>query len=275
MKIRESYRNRLQELSGIPIKPKDILMISEDGELNEIEIQDIEIPKKFLQDELNPALWKNGELDKEVRKQLLIIANEFIKELAISTEPQDIKIVGSNANYNYSESQGSDIDLHIFYSNEMSENENFAMEYLNAKVQLWRQNHTDITIKGCPVEIYVNLKDDSYIGGVYSLLKGKWETFPSKEKVIIDVHSLKIKIQSVAESIEELEQMKGHKTPKQIYEIATKLIDRIKKMRKCGLSKQGEFSIENLAFKYLRNTGYIKRLISIKTAAFNQKLSLD
>lgn len=46
-------------------------------------------------------------------------------------------------------------------------------------------------------------------------------------------------------------------------------------MRKSGLEKGGEFSIENLAFKYLRNHGYIGKVMKIKRNATDKKLSLE
>ena len=46
-------------------------------------------------------------------------------------------------------------------------------------------------------------------------------------------------------------------------------------MRKSGLEKGGEFSIENLTFKYLRNNGYIGKLMKIKRDTMDKKLSLE
>lgn len=45
-------------------------------------------------------------------------------------------------------------------------------------------------------------------------------------------------------------------------------------MRQDGLDKNGEFSIENLAFKYLRNEGYLERLFGETRIAFDSALSL-
>ena len=45
-------------------------------------------------------------------------------------------------------------------------------------------------------------------------------------------------------------------------------------MRKSGLEKGGEFSIENLSFKYLRNNNYIERLHNIIQKTFDSNLSL-
>ena len=62
--------------------------------------------------ELNPKLWKNDQLDPLVKKQLLVIAEDFVEELGIDDlDVVDITISGSNAAYTYTDH--SDLDLHI------------------------------------------------------------------------------------------------------------------------------------------------------------------
>jgi predicted nucleotidyltransferase len=272
MLLSETYRKRLLKLSGIPIVEP---VISESVDLNELGMDDIDIPKEYVHDELSPAIWHGGELDTEVREKLLNIAMEFYDELEIDAEVKEIKMPGSMANYNWTEH--SDIDVHLFFDlKDISEDENFALEYLEAKIELWRDKHKDIKIKGYPVEVYAqDVRDDYYIGGVYNLLRGKWEIKPTKEKVTIDTHSLKVKIKSIADKIEKLEKIQAYKKPEFVYAISTKLKDRIKKMRQAGLDDKGEFSLENLAFKYLRNSGYLMRLIELRNNSYNKKLSLD
>ena len=46
-------------------------------------------------------------------------------------------------------------------------------------------------------------------------------------------------------------------------------------MRQAGLDANGEFSTENLAFKILRNKGYMDKLYKSRTQKFDQELSLD
>ena len=45
-------------------------------------------------------------------------------------------------------------------------------------------------------------------------------------------------------------------------------------MRQCGLERGGELSVENLAFKYLRNNGYLERLFDLVRRAYDSSLSL-
>ncbi len=46
-------------------------------------------------------------------------------------------------------------------------------------------------------------------------------------------------------------------------------------MRLVGIAKDGEFSLENLAFKVLRNSGYMKKLYDFDTQSGDKELSLD
>ena len=74
-------------------------------------------------DDLNPKLWSNNKLRPEVKKQLKIIAEDFLEELGISgLDVIDITVSGSNAAYTYT--PHSDLDLHILVDmKELSNNE--------------------------------------------------------------------------------------------------------------------------------------------------------
>ena len=58
-------------------------------------------------------------------------------------------------------------------------------------------------------------------------------------------------------------------------EQAEKLIDKIKQMRKAGLAKNGEFSVENLVFKRLRDNRVIEELMKTKKEGIDKELSLE
>jgi hypothetical protein len=53
-----------------------------------------------------------------------------------------------------------------------------------------------------------------------------------------------------------------------------KLKKKFKTMRSAGLKKSGEFSVENLVFKELRNLGYLDKMNSYITSKQDEKLSL-
>ena len=51
--------------------------------------------------------------------------------------------------------------------------------------------------------------------------------------------------------------------------------NKLKKYRSCGLEKKGEYSYENLTFKFLRRNGYIQRLFDLKNKITDDTLSLE
>ena len=57
--------------------------------------------------------------------------------------------------------------------------------------------------------------------------------------------------------------------------LVKKYKEKLRKYRTCGLSKEGEFSYENLVFKFLRRSGYIKKLEDFKNKITDKKLSLE
>ena len=59
------------------------------------------------------------------------------------------------------------------------------------------------------------------------------------------------------------------------FEMAERLKEKIKRMRRAGLERSGIYSPENLAFKMLRRSGDIEQLFSIYTQAYDQMYSLD
>ena len=50
--------------------------------------------------------------------------------------------------------------------------------------------------------------------------------------------------------------------------------DKIKKFRTSGLEKGGEYSYENLVFKFLRRNGYIQKLFDNKNELIDKSLSI-
>ena len=53
-----------------------------------------------------------------------------------------------------------------------------------------------------------------------------------------------------------------------------KLKDKLKNYRTTGLEKKGEFSYENLVFKFLRRNGYIEKLFDFYNKLQDKNLSL-
>lgn len=236
--------------------------------------EEIIIPKKFIQNELNPSLWiKKGNdyiLKEQVHNKLIEIADKFYEYLEVDAEYEDIYFVGSMASFNWTSQ--SDIDLHLLFDyKKINKNKSLVEKYFDIKKKYWNDNH-DIKIYGYDVELGCQeLGAPFHSKAVYSVKDKKWKDLPDKEKFSIDKNSLKNKIVSVVNKIEDLLK---NKNLDQIVTDSKKLKEKIKKMRKSGLEKAGEFSIENLAFKYLRNHGFIKKLMDLRKNAVDKKLSL-
>ena len=241
--------------------------------IQELDTEDVSIPSSYIKDSLNPKIWGGDKLNPAIREHLLKIADEYIKYLDIDIQPEKILFLGSMANYNWNES--SDLDLHIVYDfNKVSDDVNFVKDFFDTKGSKWKDSHK-ITLKGYDVEVYVQEKEEKNKSiGVYDLQNDIWVSQPKRENVIIDKELIKKKAASIATKIEEIEKLSDTDWNK-IYKKSKKLKDKIKKMRQSGLDKAGEFSAENLAFKYLRNNGYLERLGNITSKAFDKNLSMD
>ena len=239
--------------------------------IEEINPQDIKVDKKVLKKGLNPKIWdQGGVLKPEVRTGLLKIAKEFYGDLKIDAKPKDILFLGSMANYNWN--KNSDLDLHLMFDfSEINENEKLLEEYFLSKKALWALKH-NITIHGFPVEVYVqNINETNKSIGVYSLQKNMWVKKPHKENVQIDVDLIQSKAADLINQIDSLDNIKDQ-TKK--YELADKIKDKIKRFRQSGLDTDGEFSTENLAFKTLRNNGYLEKLADLKIQSIDNMLTI-
>jgi len=247
---------------------------SNDSEdLNEITPEEISIPKELIHQELNPKLWDvDNNLKPEIREKIIQIVKEFYKFLEIDIPIKKIQLVGSNANYNWSSK--SDVDIHLFFDfDDLGKNHEFVENFFLAKKSLWNLSH-NIKLKGFPVELYCNsIKDNVHSAGVYDLWNNKWASEPSIEHFSIDKNALQVKTAGIINAIESLED-NNKLSSEEKHDQSLKLRERIKKMRQSGLENGGEFSIENLSFKYLRNNNYIEKLHTIIQKSLDTKLSL-
>jgi hypothetical protein len=236
-----------------------------------IKPEEIDMSTVKTNDELNPILWDGEELKPDIRAKLLKIASEFIKYCKIEDKKfQDILLVGSNANYNYT--QFSDVDLHILMDfNEIDADPEIVGEYFKAKKELWSLEH-EILIDDHTVECFVQNSSEPFTSmGVFSLMKNEWVRKPIKKFINVDEADVQLKAADIMNKIDILvdEFNKGM----DVTQKAKLVKDKIKKMRQAGLYKEGEFSPENLTFKILRNTGYMDKLNNLKNDSFDRALS--
>lgn len=109
---------------------------------------------------LNPKLWnEDGTLKDEVHDKIIEIANEFIdwlKEDGIKFELKDIRIVGSNCSYNYTED--SDLDVHLIADASTLECPDDLYPLLYSSYRSLFNKNLDINFYEIPVEIYVEVE---------------------------------------------------------------------------------------------------------------------
>ena len=212
---------------------------------------------------LNPKLWHNGELDLEVSTKLQDIAEAFEKFIGIDLPVVDYTITGSNANYTWT--QHSDLDLHLIVKGAVTDAER---ELYNAKKALWAEQHT-ITVRGLPVECYVQgEQEEHHSTGVFSIAKDQWLVEPKKIKPEVDDSAVERKKDSLIHDMETA-------LLSQDLERLRRVKERITEMRKAGLDRAGEWSVENLVFKILRNLGLIDKISEKIRELEDKELSLE
>lgn len=233
----------------------------------------------YIQDELNPEIWNESEdgsytMKDEVRNSLLAIANEFVDFLGIEIFVSDITMTGSLANYNWSEF--SDIDLHIMYDfTEAGEQKELYKELFKLKKTLFNSTH-DIRVKGYEVELYVQDSSEPHFStGVFSVMFDEWINEPTQESVKIDEKKLEEKAEQWMDIIDTVIENVSDDELNQALETIDKVKDKLKKYRSCGLEREGEYSYENLVFKFLRRNNYIQKLFDFTNELVDKRLSLE
>ena len=238
-----------------------------------VEPDNVDVSTIQMHDTLNPLIWESDETIKlEIRKALLLNAKRFIEFCdAENLKYKDIILTGSLANYNYNEN--SDLDVHIILDfNQISENKEFVGDFFKLKKQLWAEQ-LPIQIKGHDVEMYFqDSGEPHHSSGTYSLQKDEWVRKPTKKIINIDTADVQLKSADLMNAIDDLETNNSKENFLKKHEA---LKNKIKKYRQSGLDSGGEFSIENLVFKILRNSGYLEKMVEMKNDYLTQELSLN
>lgn len=248
--------------------------------------EDVDLSSFNIKKNLNPKFWKNGVLDSRIRMKLLDIADDFIEFLGVDwAKPEDITMTGSLANFNWDENY-SDIDLHIIMDySDVDERTEFVSNYFYSQKKLWNEEHSDITIMGFPVEVFVqdvNERHDS--SGVYSLEKNKWLIEPEREKLAsskVNKAFIKDKVSEYMNKIDKLEYLLNKSKDdeyrlRRVMEKSDNLFDKIKGERKIGFERSGgkEINNYNIVFKALKRNGYLEKLVNVKSMAYDKLNSL-
>lgn len=209
---------------------------------------------------LNIKFWEEYEdisfLRPEVRDKLLQIGYRWADFAKIPPEAiKDIILVGGNANYNYT--RFSDLDLHLVVDKtQIADCPELLDDYLRDKKKLWALVH-DIKIYSHPVELYAQDENDPLPAnqGVYSVMDNEWVMEPRRAEVNLSDPLLLRKVRAMVEKIDDLIENEADDP-----DVLRKLQKKIRNMRASAIQQGGEFALENLVFKELRNRGYLDKL---------------
>ncbi|MDB4430203.1 hypothetical protein N9273_00110 [bacterium] len=231
---------------------------------------------RFYNDTLHPDFWSDSkEFDSEIREKLLTIAMDVAEEAGVEKLVEDVQLTGSLSNYNYTEF--SDLDVHILLDfDKINNDEELVKKALDGKRFIWNQRH-DIIINDHEVEIYFQDIDEPHkASGLYSILKDEWITEPEHNEPSVDVRDVELKADKIKSEISDLDmamQTASYDDLESMRDEAQAIRSKITKMRRDSLDLDGEFGIGNLAFKELRNSNYIERLIDISTKLYDDQFS--
>jgi len=233
------------------------------------ELDDLAAKNIAYNDTLNPKLFdESGQMRPEVRNALMNIANNFLDDIRVpGLDIDDIMLVGSSANYNYT--PYSDADLHLTTNIDLFKDPEMASRYFKATKNVWNNKH-DVAIRGVDVEVYVEHSDLTNRSlGRYSVKDDKWITKPTHDDPTYDNEAINRKVRFLEREIDNL--VNGELRDEEAY---TRLRKKISKMREAGLERGGEYDTENLAYKVLRNMGKLQGLIDAQTDAADREMSL-
>lgn len=248
----------------------------------EVSYDDIDMSSFKIKDSLNKDIWSANGIKPRIRWRLLQIAEDFWDSVEIKfTEPIDVIITGSIANYNWS--SFSDIDLHLVVDfTKIDERKDFIKSFMDAKKNIWNDMHDELTLAGFNVELYVqDLSDTIDATGIYSLYKNKWLRKPSRSVFLtkdVDDDDVRKMAANLINSIDELEdQYLSEMDVDDLQNISVRvneLYDKIRDIRKKYLDKDGEFSLGDKVYKVLRRSGYLEKLIDLKAKTYDKMMSL-
>jgi hypothetical protein len=230
---------------------------------------------QFYQKELNTLFWENLNFDQNVRAKLLKIAEEFYATFKLPIPIEDIQLTGSLANYNWTPK--SDLDVHVLIDfGKINPDLELVKKSVDGQRFVWNLRH-NVIIRNHDIELYLqDIREPHVASGLFSLLNNDWIRVPKYNPPQIDENDVQKKFDGIVNDVNQLQALldgvsdQSGITPRELYEHSEKVKSRIMKMRKEGLAERGEFSVENLVFKKLRNEGYIQKLIDLISASYDK-----
>tara|TARA_B110000977_G_scaffold61773_1_gene84076 strand:- start:6364 stop:7107 length:744 start_codon:yes stop_codon:yes gene_type:complete len=228
-----------------------------------------------VQEELNPDIWyydgESYKMKPKIRVSLLDIVKDYTDFIDVELDIDDVTLTGSLANFNWSEF--SDVDLHIL--TDFEGKDELLKKYLDSRRIIWNSLRS-VTTKGFDVEIYVQDNNEPHFAsGVYSVLYNEWIVEPKQEEVTIDSKKILSKAKNWMSQIDKIETNSKRVDPEEVLKDIDRFKSKIKKYRGSGLEDKGEYSYENLTFKFLRRNEYLKKLNDVRNSLIDKNLTLD
>ena len=228
-----------------------------------------------VQEELNPDIWyydgESYKMKPEIRISLLDIVKDYTDFIDVELDIDDVTLTGSLSNFNWSEF--SDVDLHIL--TDFEDKDPLLKKYLDSRRIIWNSLRS-VTTKGFDVEIYVQDNNEPHFAsGVYSVLYNEWIVEPKQEEVTIDSKKILSKAKNWMSQIDKIETNSKRVDPEEVLKDIDRFKSKIKKYRGGGLKDKGEYSYENLTFKFLRRNEYLKKLNDVRNSLIDKNLTLD
>ena len=121
-----------------------------------------------------------------------------------------------------------------------------------------------------------DIDEPHFASGVYSVLYDDWIVNPTKsEDVEIDTQKLLSKSREWMKKIDNIETDAKRKEPLVVLDTIEKLKNKLKKYRGDGLKDEGEYSYENLTFKFLRRNEYLKKINDVRNELIDKTLTVE
>lgn len=229
-----------------------------------------------LRDTLHPAFWTDGKLDPVVRERLLAMAELFITDLGFGdVEVKEVVFAGSLAGYLY-HSQ-SDVDVHVRVDGSpISTDTKLLFRLFNSESDDWNGDYS-FRVRGREVELFmIDYRSPEGSDGVYSLREDRWIKRPERPTNVVERAEVQAAVDRFAAEFETLRhrlatapadfdcrEFKGYRRMLKDYRA------------KQGFQRSGEHSVGNLAFKALRNGGYLDAAKREQARCLAQRYNLD
>lgn len=214
--------------------------------------------------QLNPKLWNGDQLRPEVKDTLLKVATKFEEFIDLAIPVIDIQITGGQVTYHYTDQ--SDLDLHLIIDYDQIDCDQEVLELLDTKRLLFKQKH-QINIRGIPVEPGTENVKQPTVSSAYSIKTDSWIRKPKNYSAQINDREISVQAKKLMKLIDNVLDTNDLET-------AQKLLKMIRKYRKNGLKQTGEYGIENLVYKTLRNSKSLEKLQNFIDNNLDKKLSV-